>query len=126
MKFNKDNFDKKSSIDSDIIWWKNNILGSFITIRIENPSFTMTTDALTIVWGAAFNNTSLGGQFSITVSILHSNVLELKAILFGLRSLCDHIYDSHKRLSGYTAVVHWINNMGSCSSVDYHKITKSV
>ena len=125
MKFNKDNFDKKSSIDSDIIWWKNNILGSFSTIRIENPSFTMTTDALTIVWGAAFNNTSLGGQFSITVSILHSNVLELEAILFGLRSLCDHICNSHKRLSGYTAAVHWINNMGSCRSVDYHKITKS-
>ena len=78
----------------------------------------MTTDASTIVWGAAFNNTSPGSQFSITIAILHSNLLELKAILFGLRSLCDHICDSHKKLSGDTTAVHWINNMGSCRSVD--------
>ena len=26
---------------------------------------------------------------------MHINVLELKAILFGLRSLCDHVCDSH-------------------------------
>ena len=48
-KINKGNFDKKTSIDShgrqDIIWWENNILGSFNAIRIGNPSFTITTDA---------------------------------------------------------------------------------
>ena len=48
LKTNKGSFDKKISIDSyrkqDIIWWKNNILGSFNTIRIGTPSFTVTTD----------------------------------------------------------------------------------
>ena len=55
------------------------------------------------------------------------NVLELKAILFGLRSLCDHIYDSHiKILSDNTTVVHYMSNMGSCRSVDCDKSTKSI
>ena len=50
---------------------------------------------------------------------MHINVLELKAILFELRSLCDHICDSHiKILSDNTTAVHCINNMGSCRSVD--------
>ena len=39
LKIIKDNFNKKTSIDSrgKQIWWKNNIIGSFNTIRIENP-----------------------------------------------------------------------------------------
>ena len=52
LKINTGNFDKKTSIDShgkqDIIWWKNNILESFNTIRIGNPSLTITTDASAI------------------------------------------------------------------------------
>ena len=91
LKINKGNFDKKTSIDSygrqDIIWLKNNILGSFNTIRIGNPSFTVTTDASTTGWEAVFKNTSTSGQFSITETLMHINVLEIKAILFGLRSL---------------------------------------
>ena len=58
---------------------------------------------------------------------MHINVLELKAILFGLRSLCDHICDSHiKILSDNTTAVHCINNMGSCRSVDCDKIVKLI
>ena len=58
---------------------------------------------------------------------MHINVLELNAILFRLRSLCDHICDSHiKILSDNTTAVHCINNMGSCKSVDCDKITKSI
>ena len=102
LKINKGNFDKKTSIDShgkqDIIWWKNNILGSFNTIRIGNPSFTITTDASTTGWGAVFKNTSTGGQFSMTETLMHINILELKAILSGLKSLCDHICDSHIKI----------------------------
>ena len=87
LKINKGNFDKKTSIDShgkqDIIWWKNNILGSFNTIRIGNPSFTITTDASTTGWGAVFKNTSTGGQFSITENLKHINVLELRQFSWG-------------------------------------------
>ena len=100
LKINKGNFDKKTPLDShgkqDINWWKNNILRSFSTVRIGNPSFKITTDALTRGWGAVFKNIFTGGQFSITETLLHINILELKAVFFGLRSSCDHICDSHK------------------------------
>ena len=99
MKINTGNFDKKTSVDShgkqDTIWRKKNILASFNTIRIRNPSFTITTDASTSGWGAVFKNASNGGQFNITQTLTHINVLELKAILVGLRSLCDHFCGSH-------------------------------
>ena len=66
LKIIEGNFDKKASIDShgkqDTIWWKNNILGPFNTIRIGNPAFTITTDAPTTGWGAVFKNTSTGSQ----------------------------------------------------------------
>ena len=64
--------------------YSNNI---FSTIRIENPSFTVTTDASRTGWGAVFKNISRGDKFSITETLMHINVLEIKAILFGLRSL---------------------------------------
>ena len=43
LKINKDK-------NKDIMWWKNNILESFNTIRIGNPSFTVTTDVSTTGW----------------------------------------------------------------------------
>ena len=88
--------------------------------ELETPHLPLiTTDASTTAWGAAFKNTFTGGQFSITETVMHINVLELKAILFGLRSLCDHICDSHiKIIYENTTAVHCINNMGSCRSVD--------
>ena len=128
LKINKGNFDKRTSIDShgreNIIWWKNNILGSFNIIRIGKPSFTTTTDASTT---GVFKNTSTDGKFSITETLMHINVFERKAVLFGLRSSCDLICDSYiKILSDNTTAVHCINNMGSCRSADWDKITKSI
>ena len=58
-------------------------------------------------------------QFSIIETSIYINVLELKSILFGLKSSYDHICDSYikTRYDNLTAV-HCINNMGSWRSVD--------
>ena len=127
LNINKGNFDKEITIDphvkQDKIRYKNNILRSLNTIRIENLSFTTRTDASTTVWWAVFKNTSTGGKFSVNETLMHINTLKLKAIPFGLRSFCDHICDSHiKILSDHTTAVHCMNNMGSCRSVDCDKI----
>ena len=67
-----------------------------------------------------------GGQFSVTETLMKINVWEFKAILFGFRSLCDHICNSHiKILYDNTTAVHCINNMGNCRSGDCGKIPKS-
>lgn len=131
LKYNKGNFDKKTSIDhygkQDIIWWKNNVLESFNHIRLGNPLFTITADASKTGWGAVFNKTSTGGYFNLNEICMHINVLELKAILFGLQSLCDKLHNTHlKILSDNTTAVQCINNMGSCKSVECDQITKTI
>ena len=48
---------------------------------------------------------------------MHINVLELKVVLFRLKSLCSHLRQTHiKVLSDNTTAVCAINNMGSCKS----------
>ena len=49
---------------------------------------------------------------------MHFNVLELIAVLFGLKSLHSHLRQTHiKVLSDKTAAVCAINNMGTCKSL---------
>ena len=48
----------------------------------------------------------------------HINVLQLKAVYFGLKRLCRDLKEIHiKILTDNTTAVHGINNMGSCKSV---------
>ena len=64
-------------------------------------------------WGAIFNEESTGGQFALDELLLHINVLELKAVLFGLKSLCSHLRQTNvKVLSDNTTAVCAANNMG--------------
>ena len=77
---------------------ENNILGPFNTIRIGNPSFTIMTNASAISWGVAFKKYFTGGQFGITEALMHINLLEFKAILFGRSSLCNGICNSRIKI----------------------------
>lgn len=45
----------------------------------------MATDASKLGWGAVFDGISTGGRWSQEESSLHINVLEMKAVLFGLK-----------------------------------------
>ena len=73
LKFAKGNFDKKMKVSQagkmDILWWINNIEDTFSPMQIPNCSFLLKTT---------------GGHFALDESLLHINVLELKAVLFGL------------------------------------------
>ena len=65
-----------------------------------------------LAWGAIFDKETAGGQFPLDESLLHINVLELKAVLFGLKSLCSHLRQAHmKVLSDNRTAVCAINNM---------------
>ena len=64
-------------------------------------------------WGAIFDKETAGGQFPQDESLLHINVLELKAVLFGLKSLYSHLRQTHmKVLSDNRTALCAINNMG--------------
>ena len=122
LKFAKGNFDKKMKVSQagkmDILWSINNIEDSFSPIQIPNCGFLLKTDGSKSGWGAIFDKEATGGHFELGESLLHINVLELKAVLFGLKKLCSHLRQTHiKVLSDNTTAVCAINNMGSCKSL---------
>ena len=97
--------------------WHDNVMFSSNNITRSNSNITITTDASMLGWGAVCDNVSTGGLFNHEEANCHINVLELKAVLFGLKALCRNLYDRHiKILADNTTPVHAINNMGSCRS----------
>ena len=79
---------------SEICWWKNNILDSFIPICRPKPAVVITTDASMTGWGACRGHNRTGGLFDES-EIVHINVLEARAVVFGLQALCEDVYDTH-------------------------------
>ena len=69
-------------------------------------------------WGAISNSMSAKSIFTFDECNCHINALELKAVYFGLKSLCRALQETHIQiLTDNTTAVHGINNMGSCKSV---------
>jgi len=112
---------------NDIYWWKTTVLESFDFIKLNNPNYVISTDASLKGWGAKFENVTTGGLFTQAEKTLHINVLELKAIHLGLKSLCRDLKGTHiKVLSDNSTSVFCINNMGSCASMSCDFETKMI
>ena len=127
----KGKFDKNMTLIAEareeIHWWRENILDSYSPILRENPSITISTDASSLGWGASCEGRETGGLFTEEEKEIHINVLESKAVLFGLKSLCGHIECKHiKVLVDNTATVGAINNMGSSKSLSLHREIKEI
>ena len=75
----------------------------------------------------AFGSQRNGGQWSDIEASLHINVLELKTILFNIRSFLHCVYNAHIRIqSDSSTAVHYINNLGGFKSLPCHKVTKDI
>ena len=111
------NYDVSVFLDDhakDLIkWWIHHIDSQSNSLLTSPPFLELYTDASLTGWGAAFGNSKTGGHWA-EQEISHINYLELKAILMGLQSLCDHCVDVHIRLrSDNTTAVACINRCGS-------------
>ena len=83
-----------------------------------NPDLTLTTDASNTGWGATCKEQQTGGLWSAKEHCFHINHLEMKAVLFGLQSLCSDLTDKHIRIqSDNTTAVSYINAMGALSQM---------
>ena len=91
LKYHNNNFNAKvwlsEEAKDDLRWWKNNIDETCNDIIVPNHSIEIKTDACLNGWGAVMGSSSTGGFFSGEETQDHINVLELKTILFGLKSL---------------------------------------
>ena len=75
---------------SNLRWWKNNIDEIYNGIIVPNPAVEIKIDASLNGWGAVTE------KHKETQN--HINVLELKTILFGLKSQVRHIRLAHIKI----------------------------
>ena len=112
---------------TDLNWWVENIAFSHKHIIHDQPSATIQSDASKLGWGAAFAEQSISGRWSTKEETQHMNVLELRAVLFGLISFCSHMSDIHVELElDNTTAVAYINNMGGSKSDELNQLSQEL
>ena len=67
----------------ELMWWKNNIHDSFVSLNSRDIDLTIQTDNSNSGWGAFVKETTqkTGGHWSYSEQDSHINILELKAAL---------------------------------------------
>lgn len=98
----------------EIKWWQANIITkNGKNIRPGKIQYYLETDASKLGWGANFHGKRTGGRWTKTESLLHINLLEIKAVAFALFSLCKDLHDIHLCIkSDNSTTVAYLNNEG--------------
>ena len=132
LKLSRGNYNAHMQISSggvlDIEWWLNNVDTATKAVWRDVPSIVVTTDASKKGWGAVMMGQEAAGQWSLDESEQqHINVLELKAGLFGLKSLCKNMKDTAimLRMDNSTAVA-YVNKMGGSKSEACDFVAKEI
>ena len=125
------NFDAKMFLSDrakiDIRWWINNLRGAKKDIKMSSPKHVLITDASLQGWGAVVKNKSTGGRWSANETELHINVLELKAVLLGLKSFHRNSNNIDILVkSDNTVTVSYINKMGGTHSKQCDEIAGDI
>ena len=111
----------------DIKWWRDHILESWAPMSRDNPTIVITSDASSYGWGASRDGQLTGGQFTLSEKKEHINILELKAALFALQSLCSDVVNSHILIKiDNTSAVAGINKMGSVRSIHMDDVIRAI
>ena len=110
----------------NITWWVQNIRRSGKDLRDSKPEVVLYTDASNNGWGAHMENETAAGRWSEREKEDHINVLELRAILLGLQSLC-RLEEVHVRImSDNTTALAYIKHQGGVKSPECHEIAKQI
>ena len=104
----------------------NNIDYSGKHLDISPPDVVLFTDASEQGWGAHIGQTMTGGRWTQFESCSHINVLELKAILFGLKSLCKEKSQHVKVMTDNTTALAYVKHMGGVRSLECNDIAHEI
>ena len=108
-----------------ITWWVANIDFQEESLLSSSPDCELFTDACLTGWGASIGDVTTGGHWAHE-ELDHINILELKAILLGMQSLCRDRTGSHVRLrSDNTTAVACIACCGS-TRPNLHALTVNI
>ena len=113
---------------TELLWWKNNLNSSFGYINKDsNPDTIMYTDASGRGWGCNTVSNRTKGYWSLEEKVLNINALELKAILYGIKTLVKSSSTKHLRIMTDSMTAVWcINKMGTSHSEVCNYITKEI
>ena len=111
----------------ELRWWSQNVDKKPKKIRSSVPSQTLVTDASEEGWGAVFEGSATGGRWSKLEQNDHINVLEIRAILFGLQSFCRDDTNSEILIkSDNTTAISYVNKMGGMVSSECNEISSQI
>ena len=113
---------------TELKWWIESInqWNGKSMIR-PSPDMTITTDASMTGWGAHCGEEKTQGLWTEEEKKLHINALELKAVLFALKSFLKSMTKSQVLVkTDNTTTVAYINKMGGTKSSDLIQITKEL
>ncbi|MES9884348.1 MAG: reverse transcriptase domain-containing protein [Sedimenticola sp.] len=131
VKMSKGNYESKMyisfSMKTELKWWFQNVHSQFRPINRKAADIIIQTDSSQSGWGVVFENQKIGGRWSISEKSCHINVLELTAILFGIKALSDKIKNKHvKILTDSSTAVCYVNNMGGVKSDQCNAVSQKI
>ena len=112
---------------NDLSWWIQNITVAKKLISHGQIQHVLRTDASSNGWGAAMDMESANGRWTQNECQKHINELELLAVMFGLKSLCHNLHNTHIQLQiDNTTAVCYLQNFGGCRSQPCNDIARSI
>lgn len=133
LKRSQGNFDAKMAISanswSDIDWWVVNLPSASRPVQIPRPDGIIYTDASHAGWGAFCEDnspTSTGGRWKPHEGDHHINVLELRAIHHGIKSMIKGGQKHIKVMTDNTTALAYIKNMGGVQSEECNLEAKRI
>jgi len=111
----------------DMSWWLSNIDNDPCPVLPMKYKLTLKCDSSLEGWGSVIENSPLVAnvQWFHSESMCHINYLEIKAVLFGLQSLCSDLTNCNiKVLSDNQTAVSYLRNMGGTHSQDCNEIAR--
>ena len=101
----------------NLTWWETEIYLQEHKLIRPKPSAILFTDSSKLMWGCVMGTEKTGGNWSEEEKLDHINVLEIKAILFGLKALCSNLDGQHIRIrTDSLTSVYYINKKGGSKS----------
>lgn len=112
---------------TDLEWWVRNVQCSYKMISHGKPQVILHTDTSKLGWGCECEGLRSGGRWTINESEEHINCLELKAVLFALKSLHFKLTSKHVEVQvDNTTAVAYIRAFGGTTSRVCDQITKNI
>ena len=111
----------------ELQWWLDEGLDSNKPLTRDRPVGIIKSDSTGYAWGAVMKDEVTHGMWSDEEKTEHINVLELKAAMLGVLSLCRDLHDCHIRIElDNTTAVSYINNMGGTHSFKCNQLNRQL